>query len=131
MMPFLPLLAIAIVCCTWGAFLRYISSDRAATRRWKRINAEQPQVCECGQPGVVQQFMPYPVRGSVQPFWWRCEEHSSVPSSVPWSNGVPQWNQRPSQCSWHSSKIKTGLITECGCGTHVGTLASEKRWPGQ
>lgn len=94
--------------------------SRAATLRWRRINSRRPRKCECGASGTVQVVSDYPVVGSCQPYWWRCAEHGDIPLTVPWSGGVPLIDQSPDQCSWSRSRSATGIIVECGCGTHVG-----------
>lgn len=94
--------------------------DRAATLRWRAHNAAQPAVCRCGQPGTVRVTSPsVGFVGDVAPYWWRCDEHADLPINTRFRGGAPVVETRD-QCSWSISGIKTGIVSECGCGTHVG-----------
>jgi hypothetical protein len=67
------------------------AGDAAATLRWRRNNATDPKVCHCGAPGTVRvRDHGCTVVGSVPPYWWRCDEHKTVPLTVAWVDGVPQ-----------------------------------------
>jgi hypothetical protein len=91
----------------------------AATRRWQKHNARQARVCLCGAPGTVLRTDNRNI-GAVPVEFWYCEEHADVPLDIPWSNGRPLIGQTREECSWSTSRISSGEITGCGCGTHVG-----------
>ena len=91
----------------------------AATKRWRAINARRPRICPCGVPGVVL-LTDHSNLGDVPVKFWRCTEHADVPLTIPWSDGKPLWKQSRGDCSWWTSAIKTGIVSECGCGSHVG-----------
>lgn len=119
---------------TWLNRLRLVwheriigNENKAASLRWAAINAARPRVCPCGAPGTVVKYASGQV-GTVAPEFHLCAEHADVPLTVPWSGGRPLWHQSPDECGWTLSTIPTGLITECGCGTHVGRVRAEW-WP--
>jgi hypothetical protein len=107
----------------YDAAAKQIERDEyaAATRRWRKHNARQPRVCLCGAPGTVLRTDHGNI-GAVPVEFWYCQEHADVPLTVPWSGGVPLWKQTREACSWRSSSIHTGIVSECGCGTHVGEV---------
>jgi hypothetical protein len=94
----------------------------AATRRWQERNARQPRVCNCGAPGTVLRTHDGNL-GAVPVEYWYCAAHADVPLTVPWSAGVPLWRQNREECSWRTWNTVVGVITECGCSTHVGEEA--------
>lgn len=99
------------------------NSDRAATLRWRRINASQPAECRCGKPGTVRISDGHGFTGSTAPYSWRCADHATVPPTTPWRNGCPLVGFTREECEregWITSSIATGIITGCACGTHVG-----------
>lgn len=97
-----------------------LGSYRAATLRWRDRNARLPHVCACGAGGTVRVVDRGGQMGSVAPEWWRCEEHATVPLTVPWRDGAPMVNQTREACGWRSGPIATGVVEKCGCGTHLG-----------
>ena len=109
--PGLLTLGVLILAAIAVLVIHYPDTDRAATRRWKQRNAEQPTTCMCGQPGAVKRYSGYPVRGKVQPFWWMCEEHAATPLTTPWTNGVPM--VQDVNGVWHEpieSLVRRGLV---------------------
>jgi hypothetical protein len=104
-----------------------ISEHRAATLRWLRNNVKAPRRCPCGADGTVTVGMSDGWVGDTPPIFWRCDAHADIALTIPWSGGQPLINQLPSECSWKTSMISSGLVTDCGCGTHVGTQISAIR----
>lgn len=101
------------------------NEHRAATLRWRRNNATKQRRCQCGKPADIRITDEGDVIGSCRPYWWVCNEHEDVPLTVPWSGGRPLTGQSPDECSWSTNQTTTRIITECGCGTHVGQLAKD------
>lgn len=95
--------------------------ERAATLRWRTNNAAKPRLCNCGAEGTVRVTDGLGgYVGSEPPAWWRCEDHASVALTVPWAGGQPLLAQSRDDCAWRTGSIATKVITDCGCGTHVG-----------
>jgi hypothetical protein len=120
-----PFLGLRLWWYTWKWFptwqpARAADDPTAATLRWRAFNADQPAVCGCGRPGTVRVTDPRGgFAGSVAPYWWRCEEHADVPINAKFVNGRRATRE---ECSSWASSIKTGIISDCDCGTHVGEV---------
>lgn len=72
-------------------------ASKAAKLRWRQRNAEEPQVCKCGQPAEWVVFYRGP--GSMhrlygEPAYFHCGEHKNVPLTTPWE-GLPDGTWRP------------------------------------
>jgi hypothetical protein len=108
---------------TYAVGLFDVTETRAATLRWTLGNYRKPRTCNCGAPGTVRVV---PVksetsyRGDMPPWFWRCDEHADISLQVCWAGTVPLVGQSREECSWAQSRNDTGLVTICGCGTHVG-----------
>jgi hypothetical protein len=55
----------------------------AATLRWRMNNALEPQVCECGKPGVVA-HEEEGFRGDAKPIFWHCADHANGEPVLSW-----------------------------------------------
>lgn len=74
-----------------------LETSSTARLRWRQRNAEEPQVCKCGQPAAWAVFYRGP--GSMhrlygEPVYYHCEEHKNVSLSAPWE-GLPDGTYRP------------------------------------
>jgi hypothetical protein len=57
--------------------------------------------------------------GSVAPYWWRCEEHADVSLNARFVDGRRVTRE---ECRSTAASIKTGIVSDCDCGTHVGEV---------
>ena len=87
-----------------------------AARRWRENNARQPRVCPCGAPGtnVIRDHRNI---GDVPVEFWRCTEHADTHINAQFVNGHLATRD---ECSMWQTRIGSNIITDCGCGTHVG-----------
>jgi len=57
--------------------------------------------------------------GAVPPVWWRCDEHADDPMNAQYVDGHRATRD---ECRSWTSSTKTGVVSDCGCGTHIGEV---------